>query len=38
MFIEGRNEQKTPFYVYVDVATKLIMGYTMKDKTYGEMV
>ena len=38
MFIEGRNESKTPFYVHVDVATKLIMGYAMKDETYGEMV
>ena len=27
MFIEGRN---------VDVATKLIMGYAMRDKTYTE--
>ena len=29
---------KTPFYVHVDVATKLVMGYPMKDKTYREMV
>ena len=28
MFIEGRNEQKTPFYVHVDVATKLIIWAT----------
>ena len=27
---------KTPFYVHVDVATELIMGYAMKDKTYAE--
>ena len=26
-FIEGRHEVKTPFYLHVDVATKLIMGY-----------
>ena len=32
MFIEGRNEVKTPFYLQADVATKLIMGYAMKDK------
>ena len=38
MFIEGRHEVKTPFYLHVDVATKLIMGYAMKDKTYGEVV
>ena len=36
MFIEGRRGVKTPFYVHVDVATKLIMGYAMKDKTYAE--
>ena len=36
MSIEGRNGVKTPFYVHVDVATKLIIGYSMKDKTYGE--
>ena len=35
MFIEGRNEVKTPFYLHVDVATKLIMGCAMRDKTYG---
>ena len=29
---------KTPFYLHVDVATKLIMGYAMMDKTYGEVV
>ena len=34
--IEGRHGLKTPFYVHVDVATKLIMGYAMKDKTYVE--
>ena len=38
MFIEGRNEVKTPFYVHVDVATKLIIGYPLKDKTYGEVL
>ena len=38
MFIEGRNDLKTPFYVHVDVSTKLVMGYPMKDNTYGEMV
>ena len=38
MFIERRNDAKTPLYVHVDVATKLIMGYAMLDKTYGEMV
>ena len=36
MFIEGRHGVKIPFYVHVDVATKLIMGYAMKDKTYAE--
>ena len=36
MFIEGRNGVKTPFYVLVDVATKLIMGYAMTGKTYAE--
>ena len=38
MFIEGRHEVKTPFYLHVYVATKLIMGYAMKGKTYGEVV
>ena len=38
MFIEGRHDVKTPFYVHVDVATKLIIGYAMRDKTYGEML
>ena len=38
MFIESRNDVKTPFYVHVDVATKLIIGYAMKDKTYGEVL
>ena len=38
MFIEGRNDLKTPFYVHVDVATKLIIGYALKDKTYGEVL
>ena len=38
MFIEGRNEVKTPFYVHVDVATKLIIGYPLRDKTYGEVL
>ena len=33
MFIEGRNDAKAPFYVHVDVATTLIMGYAMRDKT-----
>ena len=33
MFIEGRNDAKTPFYVHVDVATILIIGYAMRDKT-----
>ena len=37
MFIEGRHGAKTPFYVHVDVATKLIIGSAMKDKTYGEL-
>ena len=36
MFIEGCHGVKTPFYVHVDVATKLIMGYAMTDKTYAE--
>ena len=27
---------KKPFYVHVDVATKSIIGYAMKGKTYGE--
>ena len=34
MFIEGRHDVKTPFYVHVDVATKLIIGYALKNKTY----
>ena len=38
MFIEGRNDAKTPFYVHVGVATKLIIGYALKDKTYGEVL
>ena len=37
MFIEGRHDVKTPFYVHVDVATKLIIGYALKNKTYGEV-
>ena len=28
---------KTPFYVHVDVATKLIIGYALMNKTYGEV-
>ena len=28
---------KIPFYVHVDVATKLIIGYALKNKTYGEV-
>ena len=35
MFFEGRNDVKTPFYVHVDVAINLIIGYALKDKTYG---
>ena len=38
MFIEGRNDVKTPFYVHVDVATKLIIGYALKKKTYREVL
>ncbi len=38
MFIEGRNDTKTPFYVHVDVATKLIIGHALKDKTYGSVL
>ena len=34
----GENDVKTPFYVHVDVATKLIIGYALKDKTYGEVL
>ena len=37
MFIEGRHDVKTPFYVHVDIATKLIIGYALKNKTYGEV-
>ena len=37
MFIEGRHDIKTPFYIHVDVATKLIIGYSLKNKTYGEV-
>ena len=37
MFIEGRHEVKTPMYIHVDVATKLIIGYSLKNKTYGEV-
>ena len=37
MFIEGRNDTKTPFYVHVDVATTLIIGHALKDKTYGSV-
>ena len=36
MFIEGRHEVKTPFYVLVDVASKFVIGYAMEDTTYGE--
>ena len=36
--IEGRNDIKTPSYVHVDVVTKLIIGYALKDKTYGEVL
>ena len=38
MFIEGRNDVKTPFYVHVDVATKLIIGQALRDKTYGSVL
>ena len=37
MFVEGRNDIKVPFYIHVDVATKMIIGYAMKNKTYGEV-
>ena len=37
MFIEGRHDVKTPMYIHVDVATKLIIGYSLKNKTYGEV-
>ena len=38
MFIVGRNDVKTPFYVHVDVATRLIIGQTLRDKTYGSVL
>ena len=28
---------KIPIYIHVDVATKLIIGYPLKNKTYGEV-
>ena len=37
MFIEGRHDVKTPMYIHVDVATKLIIGYSLKSKTYGDV-
>ncbi len=38
MFIEGRHDVKTLYmYIHVDVATKLIIGYSLKNKTYGEV-
>ena len=37
MFIEGRHDTKTPFYIHVEVATKLIIGYSLKNKIYGEV-
>ena len=37
MFVEGRHDVKIPFYIHVDVATKLIIGYPLKNKTYGEV-
>ena len=37
MFIEGRHDVKTPFYVHIDVVTKLIIGYALMNKTYGEV-
>ena len=37
MFVEGRHDVKIPFYIHVDVASKLIMGYVLKNKTYGEI-
>ena len=27
MFVEGRHDVNIPFYIHVDVASKLIMGY-----------
>ena len=38
MFIEGKSDFRTPFYIHVDVATKLIIGYPLKNKTYGEVL
>ena len=37
MFIEGRQDIKTPFFVHVDVATRLIIGNSLKNKTYDEV-
>ena len=37
MFVEGRHDVKTPFYIHVDVATKCIIGYALRNKTYGEV-
>ena len=33
MFIEGRNDVKIRFHIHVDVATKLIIGQALRDKT-----
>ena len=37
MIIEGRHDLKTPTHIHVDVATKLIIGHSLKNKTYGEV-
>lgn len=37
MFIEGRHDYKTPFYVHVDVYSKLIIGLSLRDKSYNEV-
>ena len=37
MFIEGRHDFKIPFYVHVDVYSKIIIGHSLRDKSYGEV-
>ena len=36
MFIESRNDVKIPFLVHVDIHSKCIIGYALRNKTVGE--
>ena len=37
MFINGIHNFKTSFYAHVDVYSKLVIGYSFRDKSYDEV-